>query len=114
MLQDLKQLKDELLNKSNEELQPLLEKEVLTMEKQLHVVMTTMTEKIVYLEKSNQKLTNYSIKLDDYIEWLEIAREKLKKLMSLPQPEMLQEAKVRHYMFICLHSVWYFQQWLSF
>ncbi|KAG1668682.1 Nesprin-1 [Nymphon striatum] len=93
MLKELKDLEKAVVEKTSGDVQPFLEKEVVSIENQMHVVMTTMNERIVYLEQSNKKLTNYSIKLGDYIKWLQDAREQIKKLMSLPPSEIMEEAQ---------------------
>lgn len=89
----------------SEKKRPLLEKEVVEIEKKVLMVMSTLKENLEYLERSTEKWTNFNFKLNGFFSDIDNMIDRLKNILSETSPpeERLRKLDVR----ISLFSYFY-------
>ncbi|XP_022255070.1 nesprin-1-like [Limulus polyphemus] len=95
MLERLRSLGKDLVQHVTTQRQPLFEKEVVEIEKQIRVILQTMTEKVVYLEQTTQKWITFTAKLEEISNWIEQAQNMLDRisLEDLPLADSTRHAQ---------------------
>lgn len=85
---------------------PILEKEVVEIEKKVLMVMSTLKENLEYLERSTEKWTNFNFKLEGFIAQTDSIIDRLKSILSETSPpeERLRKLDVSIYIFLYLYS----------
>ncbi|GAB6020485.1 hypothetical protein CHUAL_003173 [Chamberlinius hualienensis] len=99
MLKKLHDLSSTLTDKVDSKQKPVLEKEITEIEKQIHVVLSTVKEKIVYLEDISFKWSSYNLQLDEIKNWIEKTKAVLDTLKSsLIAPQVKEEItdRIKH------------------
>lgn len=81
-LKKFKTVGQNLAPQLSETKRPLLEKEVVEVEKKVLMVMSTLKENLEYLERSTEKWTNFNFKLEGFISQIDGIIDKLKSILS--------------------------------
>lgn len=82
MLNRLHVLSRELQEQMGSSQKPIFEKEMAEVERQVQVILTTVNEKIEYLEDVTTKWTGYGMQLDELRSWFQRVKENLENVMS--------------------------------
>ncbi|XP_071454862.1 muscle-specific protein 300 kDa-like [Hetaerina americana] len=95
----LKKLRDscaKLTTVAAPEKKPLLLKEVTEIERQLQVVLETVQERVVYLEKFNARWTTFQSRLEDLKKWADVnGPQQLKAIESIEKSPLERVQKVK-------------------